>query len=457
MPLLAIEIVNGLNTSISSSPLANPNATTNYFLTTTNQSNGCSSTDNVTVLVDKVLPIVNAGANSSICAGENIFLNGTANTTNIQWAPSFLMSNPNSLSSSATIQGTTTFTLTATGQNGCSNSDFVTISVNQAPMSGLNSHYEICTNDSLQLNINSIFNCQWSGLLNSTSNSINQQIDTNGLLTLILTDSNGCTSSEEIIINALPIPYPVISGAGELCQNSNWEKYSISPTSNFIIWDINPGQFLSFNNTNEVTVHWDSINALSPIIGQIWVSETIAATGCHNEYLKNVILDTILAPNPAEVLSLSSNVLYTPQDYIFMNWGYESIVTHVPVYVGVTSQYCNYNNIDLSSYYYWVEIGNGNGCNTKSYYNAPVFTSGLDELIKDPILLYPNPSNDFAHIKGDLKEYNSCKIVDLNGQLIQMLDLKYNQVIDLTTINSGVYFVLFEGAQLKTTVKLIKQ
>ena len=450
--------ISGIFVSNSSSTIALPNQTTTYVQTATNTSSGCTATDQVIVTVNNSLPSVNAGPNTAICEGAIVSLSGTApSTINTQWSPSFLVSNPSSLISTATIQGTTTFTLSATGSNGCTSSDYVTISVNPIPESGLNNHYEICTNNNLQLNVSPNLTCQWSGLLNSISNTINQSVDFSGTIILEISDNNNCSSTEEITINLLPIPYPIITGAGQLCQNSYWEKYSVPSTSNFLDWSVVNGEFQSDSSSNEVYIHWTSINPTNQINGQVIITETIASTGCQNSYLKNVILDTTVSPAPATVLALSSNVLYTTEDYSFMNWGYESIVTHIPVSVGVYSQYCNYNNIDLSSYYYWVEIGNGNGCNTKSYFNSPIFTSGLEELIEAEISLYPNPSNDFAHIKGNVEQYNSCKIVDLNGQVIQILNLKNMEMIDLTTINTGVYFVLFEGTQLKTTVKLIKQ
>jgi hypothetical protein len=134
---------NGLSNANSSQTNAMPSATTLYSLTATNPVNGCTASDTVFVTVNNSLPSVDAVPNTAICEGSIVSLNGTANTTNTQWTPSSLVSNPNSLSSTATIQGTTTFTLTATGLNGCTSSDFVIITVNDLPQSGLSNNYEI--------------------------------------------------------------------------------------------------------------------------------------------------------------------------------------------------------------------------------------------------------------------------------------------------------------------------
>ena len=439
-----------LTPSSAANPIANPTATTTYTLTTTTSSNGCTATDQVIVTVNNSLPSVNAGPNTAICEGAIVSLNGTANTTNTQWTPSSLVSNPGSLTPSANIQGTTTFTLTATGLNGCTSSDFVIITVNDLPQSGLSNNYEICSNNYLQLNISPNLTCLWSGLLNSTLDSINQIVDSSGTIFLEITDTNNCTTTEEITINLLPIPYPIITGAAQVCQNSYWEEYSVPSTSNFIQWSILNGNFLSPINSNAVFVHWLNGNS-----GQILVTETIAATGCNNEYFITVLLDAP-ALDTTDILMLSSNVLYTPQDYPYMNWGYESIITHIPISIGVQTQYCNFQNIDLSNYNYWVEIGEGNGCITKSYFNPPIFTASTIENLDESIRIYPNPATDMVQFIGNYSQFNSYKLIDINGQIISQNKFDFTDKLDVSKLENGIYFILLEGMIDKLTIKFFK-
>jgi hypothetical protein len=437
--------------SSAANPIANPTATTTYTLTTTTASNGCTATDQVIVTVNNSLPSVNAGPNTAICEGAIVSLNGTApSTTNTQWSPSSLVSNPNLLSSTATIQGTTTFTLTATGLNGCTSSDFVIITVNDLPQSGLSNNYEICSNNNLQLNVSPNLTCEWSGLLISIENSINQIVDSSGTINLEITDNNYCTTTEEITINLLPIPYPIITGAQSVCQNSYWEQYSIPSTSNQLLWTIQNGEIMSSNNNNEVFVHWST-----GVNGSLSISETINETGCSNNYSFAVILGNNIALDTAEVLQLSSTVLYTPQDYSFMNWGYESIVTHIPVSVGVYSQYCNYNNIDLSSYYYWVEIGNGNGCLTKSYFNNPTFTANVDNNSLEDLNVYPNPTESIITIKTNFAS-SIYQIQSLNGSIVKTGSGEGEFSININDLPSGVYFLNLDNGIRNYQTKIVK-
>jgi hypothetical protein len=422
---------NGLTSSNQSEVIANPNGNTTYNLTATNTANGCVSSDAVAVNIDVTPPLVDAGNDLVICQGEQVSLNGTSNGAQVNWTPSFLVQNPNQLSTFGNISGTTTFTLTATGNNGCIAQDYVTAQFSIVPSSGLNTSYEICQNETLDLIVNSGVTCSWSGIYTGVGNNVSLGGLESGLLNLNLTDNDGCAASETISVVVNPIPYPIISGAQAVCQNSYWEKYSVPSTSNELAWSVTNGELMSFSNANDAIVHWGIGNS-----GIINVTETVSQTGCSNNYSYEVLLDNSIALDTAEVLQLSSNVLYTPQDYTFMNWGYQSIQTNIPVSVGVYSQYCNFPNFDPSQNYYWVEIGDGNGCVTKSYFNNPIFTAELEHITSQHINVFPNPTSGFVTIETDFSE-----IITMEGQVLKSGKGSYS--IDFTDLNypSGVYYL----------------
>lgn len=425
----------GLSSSNQSEVIANPNGNTTYTLTATNTTNGCVSSDAVAVNIDVTPPLVDAGNDQIICQGEQVSLNGTSNGAQVNWTPSFLVQNPNQMSTVGNISGTTTFTLTATGNNGCIAQDYVTAQISIVPSSGLNTSYEICQNETLDLIVNSGVTCSWSGIYTGVGNSVSLGGLESGLLNLNLTNNDGCAASETISVVVNPIPYPIISGAQAVCQNSYWEKYSVPSTSNELAWSVTNGELMSFDNANDAIVHWGLGNA-----GIINVTETILQTGCSNNYSYEVLLDNSIALDTAEVLQLSSNVLYTPQDYTFMNWGYQSVQTNIPVSVGVYSQYCNFPNFDPSQNYYWVEIGDGNGCVTKSYFNNPIFTADLEHITSQHIQVFPNPTSGFVTIETDFSEFN-FEIITMEGQVLKSGKGSYS--IDFTDLNypSGVYYL----------------
>ena len=426
---------NGLTSSNQSEVIANPNGNTTYNLTATNTANGCVSSDAVAVNIDVTPPLVDAGNDQIICQGDQVSLNGTSNGAQVNWTPSFLVQNPNQLSTFGNISGTTTFTITATGNNGCIAQDYVTAQFSIVPSSGLNTSYEICQNETLDLIVNSGVTCSWSGIYTGVGNSVSLSGLESGLLNLNLTNNHGCAASETISVVVNPIPYPIISGAQAVCQNSYWEKYSVPSTSNELAWSVNNGELMSFSNANDAIVHWGLGTS-----GIINITETISQTGCTNNYSYEVLLDNSIALDTAEILQLSSNVLYTPQDYTFMNWGYQSVQTNIPVSVGVYSQYCNFPNFDPSQNYYWVEIGDGNGCVTKSYFNNPIFTAELENITSQHIQVFPNPTYGFVTIETDFSDFN-FEIITMEGQVLNSGKGSYS--IDFTDLNypSGVYYL----------------
>nr|WP_299207105.1 PKD domain-containing protein [uncultured Brumimicrobium sp.] len=102
-----------------------PNATQDYTYTVTE--NGCTVTDVVTVTVNP-LPVVDAGADQTICEGEFVSLNGTGGSGT--W--------DNGVSNGVSFGPTTTqnYTYTVT-TNGCTSSDEVTVFVNPNPDVGI--------------------------------------------------------------------------------------------------------------------------------------------------------------------------------------------------------------------------------------------------------------------------------------------------------------------------------
>lgn len=71
---------------------------------------------------------VDAGTDQTVEAGTTVTLNGLSNGTSFQWQPSFLVSNPTTLTSYVAPSSTTTYFLTA-AHNNCTLVDDVTITV----------------------------------------------------------------------------------------------------------------------------------------------------------------------------------------------------------------------------------------------------------------------------------------------------------------------------------------
>ena len=103
----------------------NPGSTATYTVTGEDLATGCTATDDVTITVNP-LPTVGAGADQTICAGEQITLSGTG-ADSYSWDNGVVDGDPFAPGS------TTTYTVTGTDVNGCENTASVTITVTPQP------------------------------------------------------------------------------------------------------------------------------------------------------------------------------------------------------------------------------------------------------------------------------------------------------------------------------------
>jgi gliding motility-associated-like protein len=207
----------GLNTAIGANVVANPATTTTYSIVGTG-ANGCSNNAQVTVNVSD-LPDADAGIDQTICAGTTTQLTGiSAVGISYSWSPTSGLDNPNSQTPLASPAQTTTYTLTVTDVNGCTNTDEVTISViivsadfEATPETGFAPLVITFTNTSSG---NAVF-YQWDygdGNTETTSALITEHFyEQNGTYTVILTatDANGCSGTTSIQLT-LQEPFSLI-------------------------------------------------------------------------------------------------------------------------------------------------------------------------------------------------------------------------------------------------------
>lgn len=438
----------GLQDTISSMTIAQPAISKVYTLKSINNNNGCFSIDSVLISVDTSKPIVFAGNDTLLCFGDTLYLDGNSSSTNNLWTSTEIIDNQNSLNTFSNPLSNCNYVLTATNINGCINSDTISVTISQLPFSNLNNSYSLCINESIQLSIDQSYNCIWGGLYNSTSNIISFPITESGILNLNLTNLNGCVSYEEILITAKELPFPNITGIDNLCQNSYWNNYSSPNTNNTIIWTLENGDFMSPNNINNVLVHW-----LTGTIGKIIISET-NINGCSN---KDSILVSLsnFASDTVNIKQLSSNVLYIDQDYPIIKWGFESINTGVSIEVNNNSQYCYFNNIDFSNYYYWVEVASDVYCSTKSYFNRPNTFLEIEDYLDSEISIFPNPTIDIININNVKSELN-YSLLDIDNKVVCIGKTTNNTIIDLKDLKNGAYFLVIDCKNAIRSYKIIK-
>lgn len=81
---------------------------------------------------------------------------------------------------------------------------------------------------------------------------------------------------------------------------------------------------------------------------------------------------------------------------------------------------------------------------------------GLEEISKEyDWTVYPNPTNDMINLTGNIQEISEIQIIDMNGKSLLKMN-QANQVIDLSNLQKGSYFIRIVKDQRVEQQKFIK-
>ncbi|MDF2453254.1 MAG: hypothetical protein K0S26_2758, partial [Bacteroidota bacterium] len=117
-----------------------------YSVSITNTVNGCSFSNNVFIMQDVVMPSISVNASpSTICSGSQSTLTATGAVSYI-WS-----SGPTSSSIVVSPVTSTTYSVTGTGANGCSDVTTLTLTVNSSPVLSVTGNLNICNGSTSNL------------------------------------------------------------------------------------------------------------------------------------------------------------------------------------------------------------------------------------------------------------------------------------------------------------------
>ncbi|OFY15392.1 MAG: hypothetical protein A2X02_03095 [Bacteroidetes bacterium GWF2_29_10] len=199
----------GLNSITKSNPMSSPKINTTYTVTVADKF-GCSSTDNVAVIVN-TLPEINISTDKSICQGQqSVWLYATAGAAQNTWTPAtgVIMTKNDSILVSPTVA--TTYTFEAKDNKGCVNTASVKVNILSTPKAEAGADKTICYGKFSKLTGSGANYYQWLPLDGLSANNIaspNASPSTDTKYYLTITDNNGCTDNDSVFVkvNSLPI------------------------------------------------------------------------------------------------------------------------------------------------------------------------------------------------------------------------------------------------------------
>ncbi len=153
-----------------------------------------------------VLAEANTIGDVSICLGETVELDANINGADeAYWSPEDGLSNPNSLTPTVTPTETVSYVLSAINSlTGCFDTDTVTITVSGAPTIDAGEDQQICAGESVGIGTLGDLTYSWTPtetLDDPTSATPMASPSVTTVYTVVVTNADGCTASDEVAVN----------------------------------------------------------------------------------------------------------------------------------------------------------------------------------------------------------------------------------------------------------------
>jgi PKD repeat protein len=236
-------------TGVTANGLFTPTNPGVYTLTYSVGGGSCLTSDSIEVEVF-ALPIANAGNDVSICAGDDVQLNGSVNGgampyTQVIWSSSPALSDVTLLNPTASPALTSTFTLNITDANGCIASDNVVVTVLTTPVVNAGLDLTLCNQPIPEQLVGFTPNDGsgvWTGDNVTGGGIFTPAGEGSFTLTYTYTNAAGCFASDDLVVTVVD---PTTASAGNdfaicvgtpavnLALGGTWTGTSVTPQGVF--------------------------------------------------------------------------------------------------------------------------------------------------------------------------------------------------------------------------------
>ncbi|MDH4474644.1 MAG: gliding motility-associated C-terminal domain-containing protein [Fluviicola sp.] len=209
-----------LSSNAGASVVFTAGASTTYTVSGTSAA-GCVNTDVIQVTVAP-LPIINAGADQTACAGSSITLSGSG-TASFSW--------DNGISDGVPFNqavGSIVYTLTGTSAAGCATTDQVTVTIQPNPAPVIAGQTTYCPGNTTSLSTTSAYSTYvWS---NGSTNSTAAVTIADNPITVTVTDAMGCSAISSPI-NVTESPVINTTNTIHVCQGQSAVIHGVTQTT----------------------------------------------------------------------------------------------------------------------------------------------------------------------------------------------------------------------------------
>jgi len=411
-----------------SSVSVSPTTTTTYTITGTDAL-GCVNTSTVSVTVLTRPTVTATSLVNTVCNGNAATLNSSGAST-YNWQPI----NSNGASVSVTPSANTTYTVTGTASNGCTNTATITIAVIASPtVAATTANPIVCSGNAATLSGTGAVNYTWfPGLLTGQNVSVSPATTTTYTLTGY--NTSGCTNSATVTVVVDASPVLTASGTTAICEGSS-SALSVSGASTYT-WM--PGSL----NGSSVTVQ--------PSASETYTVTGVAANGCSDSTTISVTVN----PNPVVALTAANDTVCSIDGSV--------LLTGSPVggvYSGNSVSGSNFNpstapiGVNTIDYVYV----DANGCSDSASTTILVdICTGIENSVAETITAYPNPFSDNLTIRSsDVIEY--VEVYSASGQLlISQTAQSTSTELNMSGFESGIYFIRVISAKGTSVISVTR-
>jgi len=328
-----------------------PVVDTDYYVTVTNSITLCSDVDTISVYVHS-LPIAIATGTDTTCQGVQAPLNATGGTS-YEWSPSAGLDDPFTNNPVATPDTSTTYTVTVTDNNSCTDMASVTITINPAPQDSLYGTNLTCNNSgdgsASVVILSGVPPVTYTWSIGTSTDTISD-LDA-GEYSIIITDGIGCSAYDTI----------AISEPGTLDYIDNTDMITHITCHGLSNGSIN---LIVTGGTPTYSYFWDTGDSTASINNLVAGSYSVTITdfnGC------SLTISNIVITEPSEIIDsiLTQNVFcYGGSD------GYADASASMGGIPPLTFEWSNSEtssiNMGLSSGSYDLTITDANNCTVTS-------------------------------------------------------------------------------------------
>jgi hypothetical protein len=420
-------------TSTDPNPVVTPFMITTYFVTATDGT--ITLQDQITITVMS-LPQVDLGEDISVCQGEEAVIDAGAGLASYLWSNG-------QTTQSITVDVAGIYWVEVANEFGCSSRDSVTLIINPLPEVNLGGDLNICEGSTVVLSAGTGFTSYlWS--TGATTSSI--ETTDAGQYWVAVTDQNGCSNSDTIVLTMVPRPVVHLGENQTFCEGTS-VTLDAGAGFNSYLWSTGATtESVSVSTGGE---YWVEVTDLNTCTGRDTVALTIDPLPVAPQVTAGpVTVDNYLSP--------SSDFTSSQSTYATSyEWKLEPVEAGTITGTTVNGQVTWMSGFTGTAQ---VSVKGINDCGPGSFsqsYPVTVYSSqGIDEKNAiSGIKLFPNPnkgvfmlqlnSRTGQQIKFQITTSGGSKIMDSKESIPAGL---YQKNFNLSTLPGGTYYLIISDS-----------